>query len=105
MVNYMFKPNKRLLFYRFSLFRSTFFWHKCLLYKKKVVSLLAKRIYTMLSMDTYMRGMGGYHLRCMATCMAAYSAKAAVEYCVRNVLCIRGFTPPRWHTQRLRRAG
>ena len=38
--------------------------------------------------------MGGYHLGCMATCMAAYSAKAAVEYCVRNVLCISGFTPP-----------
>ena len=48
----------------------------------------------MLSMDTYMRGMGGYHLGCMATCMAACSAKAAVEYCVRNVLCISGFTPP-----------
>ena len=105
MVNYMFKPNKRLLFYRFSLFRSTFFWHKCLLYKKKVVSLRAKRIYTMLSMDTYMRGMGGYHFGCMATCMAAYSAKAVGVYCVHNVLFINGFTPPHRHTQRLRRAG
>ena len=59
----------------------------------------------MLSMDAYMRGMGGCRLGRMATCMAACSAKAAVEYCVRNVLCISGFTPPYWHTQRLRKAG
>ena len=84
---------------------STFFWHKCLLYKKKVVSLQAKGIYTMLSMDTYMRGMGGYHLGCMAACMAAYSAKVAGVYRARNVLCISGFAPPYWHTQRQRRAG
>ena len=44
-------------------------------------------------MDTYMRGMGGCRLGRMATCMAACSAKAAVEYCVRNVLCISGFAP------------
>ena len=48
----------------------------------------------MLSMDTYMRGMGGCRLGRMATYMAACSAKAAVEYCVRNVLCNSGFTPP-----------
>lgn len=54
----------------------------------------AKGIYTMLSMDTYMRGVGGYHFGCMATCMAACGAKAAVEYCVRNMLFINGFTPP-----------
>lgn len=48
----------------------------------------------MLSMDTYMRGMGGYHLGCMATYMAAYSAKAVGVYRARNVLCINGFTPP-----------
>ena len=84
---------------------STFFWHKCLLYKKKVVSLRAKGIYTMLSMDTYMRGMGGYHFGCMATCMAAYSAKVAGVYRARNVLFISGFTPPYRHTQRQRRAG
>lgn len=48
----------------------------------------------MLSMDTYMRGMGGCRLGRMATCMAACSAKEAVEYCVHNVLCISGFTPP-----------
>ena len=54
----------------------------------------AKGIYTMLSMDTYMRGMGGYHFGCIATCMAAYSAKAVGEYYVRNMLFINGFTPP-----------
>ena len=48
----------------------------------------------MLSMDTYMRGMGGYHLGCMATCMAAYIAKVAGVYRARNVLFISGFTPP-----------
>ena len=48
----------------------------------------------MLSMDTYMRGMGGCRLGRMATCMAACGAKATVKYCVRNVLCISGFTPP-----------
>ena len=48
----------------------------------------------MLSMDTYMRGMGGYHFGCMATCMAAYSAKVAGVYRARNVLFISGFTPP-----------
>ena len=84
---------------------STFFLHKCLLYKKKVVSLRAKGIYTMLSMDTYMRGMGGYHFGCMAICMAAHSAKAVGEYYVRNMLFINGFTPPYRHTQRQRRAG
>lgn len=41
-----------------------------------------------------MRGMGGCRLGRMATCMAACGAKAAVEHCVRNVLCISGFTPP-----------
>ena len=52
----------------------------------------------MLSMDTYMRGMGGYHLGCMATCMAAYSAKAVGVYFIDNVLFISGFTPPYWYT-------
>ena len=41
-----------------------------------------------------MRGMGGCRLGRMATCMAACGAKATVKYCVRNVLCISGFTPP-----------
>ena len=40
----------------------------------------------MLSVDTYMWGMGGYHLECRATCMAAYSAKAAEVCSVCNLL-------------------
>ena len=65
----------------------------------------AKGIYTMLSMDTYMRGMGGYHLGCITTYMAAYSAEAVGGYFIGNVLFISGFTPPYRHTQRQRRAG